>query len=156
MRPAYSASRYQGRGGFVYVIRNGMGQVKIGISNNPNARLADLRTASPVPLALVWVGALHYSGFGLEHMAHNILTRYRMEGEWFECPVEASVAAIGAAASRLGEPIASVELARVDEIVNAVSVSTSGSVRGALTWCYLIIVAALVGVAIFAIVMGIV
>jgi hypothetical protein len=44
--------RRQLQGSFIYVIRADNGLLKIGISTNPSARLAQLRTASAVPLTI--------------------------------------------------------------------------------------------------------
>src|SRR6202035_3254474 len=122
MKPPRGRSRHNhGRGGFIYVIRNGFGHHKIGVSANPNTRIGDLRTASPVRLDIVYAAALDCSGFAIEDVAHDILGRYRLEGEWFNCPLDVAVAAISAAACRLGEPFAAIDPARIDEIVAAVS-----------------------------------
>ena len=71
------------------------------------ARLAQLRTASAVPLTIAYVGALRCAGYAVEAEAHRTLASYRQNGEWFNYPVDMAVAAISAAAYRLGEPIAS-------------------------------------------------
>ena len=42
--------------GFVYVIRGEHGLIKVGSSTNPRARLAQLRTASPFPLEIDYLG----------------------------------------------------------------------------------------------------
>jgi hypothetical protein len=49
--------------------------------------------------------------------AHETLAGYRQNGEWFNCPVDMAVAAIAAAAYRLGEPIASGDPRLADETV---------------------------------------
>jgi hypothetical protein len=95
------------QGSFIYIIRGDHGLLKIGISSNPSARLAQLRTASAVPLTIAYVGALRCDGYAVEAEAHRTLAGYRLEGEWFNCPVDMAVAAIAVAAHRLGEPIAS-------------------------------------------------
>jgi hypothetical protein len=154
--PPFSGSQYTGTGGFIYVAcdKETRQPVKIGISSNPNSRLAQLRTASSSPLSFAYIGALNSSGYAIERAAHQMLARYRMNGEWFNCAPEIAVAAISVASSQLGEPIASVDPSRVDEIVAAVSGGASRSIKSALTWCYLIIVAAIIGVGILAIIMG--
>ena len=55
-------------------------------------------------------------GNAVEAATHETLARYRMQGEWFNCPVDMAVAAIGAAAYRFGEPIASGDPKFADEI----------------------------------------
>jgi hypothetical protein len=96
-------------GAFVYVIKGDHGRVKVGVSVDPKARLADLQTASPFKLSLEWVGAVASSGFAIEDEAHKILDARRCEGEWFECPVEAAAAAVTAAAYRRHEQILTVD-----------------------------------------------
>jgi hypothetical protein len=99
--------RRQLEGRFIYVIRADNGLLKIGISSNPNARLAQLQTSSPFKLSIAYVAALRCDGRTVEAAAHRTLASYRQSGEWFDCPADMAVAAIGAAAYRLGEPLAS-------------------------------------------------
>jgi hypothetical protein len=105
------------QGSFIYIIRGDHGLLKIGISSNPSARLAQLRAASPSALSLAYMAALRSNGFAVEAEAHQTLAGYRLEGEWFNCPVDMTVAAIAAAAYRLGEPIASGDPRLADETV---------------------------------------
>jgi hypothetical protein len=129
------------QGSFIYIIRGDHGLIKIGISSNPTARLAQLRTASAVPLKIVYIAALRCDGRTIEAEAHRTLAPYRaagyryspsnkaimrrcsadvfvsLEGEWFDCPMDMAVAAIGAAAYKLGEPIASGDPRLADEVV---------------------------------------
>jgi hypothetical protein len=90
--------RRQLQGRFIYIVQADNGMLKIGVSTNPSARLAQLRTASAVPLAIAYVGALRCAGYTVEAEAHRTLAGYRQNGEWFNCPVDMAVAAIGAAA----------------------------------------------------------
>jgi hypothetical protein len=106
-----------GSGSFIYVISNGRGLVKVGISTNPTARLAQLQRASAAHLSLAYVGALRCTGYAVEAEAHRTLAGYRQNGEWFNCPADMAVAAIAAAAYRLGEPIASGDPRLADEAV---------------------------------------
>jgi hypothetical protein len=99
------------------VIRGDHGLIKIGVSSNPSARLAQLQTSSPFKLSIAYVAALRCDGRTVEAEAHRRLAGYRQNGEWFDCPVDMAVAAIGAAAYRLGEPIASGDPKLADEIV---------------------------------------
>jgi hypothetical protein len=117
--------RRQLQGSFIYVIRGDHGLLKIGISTNPSARLAQLRTASAVPLTIAYVGAIRCAGHAVEAEAHRTLAGYRQNGEWFSCPTDMAVAAIGAAAYRLGEPIASGDPKLADETVRAVAAINS-------------------------------
>lgn len=158
MRPSYAHVRSRRRelGGFIYVIRtNGLPPlIKIGISSNQTARLAQLRTASAAELSFSYIGALNCSGYEIEAAAHQILARYRISGEWFNCTPEIGIAAVSVASAGLGEPIASVDQSIVDEIASAVSWREPRSTKNVLTWCYLIILVGLTGIAIFALVMG--
>jgi hypothetical protein len=105
-KPAPSPRR-QLQDSFIYIIRNDHGMLKIGVSTNPSARLAQLRTASAVPLTIAYIAALRCDGRTVEAEVHRGLADCRQNGEWFSCPADMAVAAIGAAAYRLGEPIAS-------------------------------------------------
>jgi hypothetical protein len=117
--PRTPSPRRRLSGSFIYIIRGDHGLIKIGISSNPTARLAQLRAASAVPLAIAYVGALRCNGYAVEAAAHETLAGYRQNGEWFNCPVDMAVAAIGVAAYRLGEPLASGDPRPADEIVRA-------------------------------------
>ncbi len=81
-------------GSFLYVIRGDHNLVKIGVSTNPNARLAQLRTASAFPIDFSYICA----------------------GEWFDVQPEMAVAAIAGAAHKLGQPI----LAVTAEVANQI------------------------------------
>jgi hypothetical protein len=63
--------------------------------------------------------ALRCTGYAVEAEAHRTLAAYRHSGEWFRCPTDMAVAAIAAAAYRLGEPIASGDPRLADVIVPA-------------------------------------
>lgn len=105
-------------GSFVYVIRGDHHRCKIGISSNPNARLAQLRTASAFPLSFAFVGVTDRTdGSAIEREAHTLLDRYRVAGEWFDCPVELAIAAVNGAAARLGEKLCAIDPGRVDDVI---------------------------------------
>jgi hypothetical protein len=114
-------------GSFIYVVQADNGMLKIGVSTNPGARLAQLRTSSPFKLSFAYMGALRCDGYAIEAAAHETLSRHRLEGEWFNCPVDMAVAAIGAAAYRLGEPIASGDPKFADEIVRMINETAAAS-----------------------------
>jgi hypothetical protein len=90
----------------VYVIEViGGGWTKVGISENPRRRLADLQNSTPYRLRLV-----HYSGpvprsiaLEIEFLTHVELSlSYRRRGEWFECsPREALIGLADAAQANL-------------------------------------------------------
>ena len=109
-------------GSFIYVIR-GSHMCKIGVSTNPTARLATLRTSSPFPLSFAFIGATNgTNGFAIEQEAHRLLERHRTEGEWFDIPEELAIATVWAAAASLGEKLAFVDPSRVDDVIKACTI----------------------------------
>ena len=72
------------REGYVYFIESA-GLVKIGWSEEPEARLATLRIASATPTALI--AAIPGSPL-LEREIHDEYAEYRCHGEWFALPAE--------------------------------------------------------------------
>jgi Meiotically up-regulated gene 113 len=90
---------------FIYVLRGEHGLLKVGISNNPVARLASLRTASPFPLEMVYVAVTSGPANRLERATHDALAKSRCNGEWFDCPLSHAVAAINGSAYDLRQPI---------------------------------------------------
>ncbi|MGH6821939.1 MAG: GIY-YIG nuclease family protein [Methylocella sp.] len=111
--------------GFIYILKDGNGLLKIGASSNPLARLAALQTGSPTPLILEYAGALCCDGHSVEAKAHEILARHRLNGEWFDCVPEAAVGAIAAAAHSLGKVIASVPIGMVDDLVRQIALDAA-------------------------------
>ena len=73
--------------------------VKIGVSNEPEARLEDLQTGSPVPLHLLWKTP---GGQALESALHAYFEPYRTHGEWFDFGEENPAALVATAAVLLG------------------------------------------------------
>lgn len=73
--------------------------VKIGLSNNPAERLADLQVGSPVPLMILWQTQ---GGQGLESALHRYFRSYRAHGEWFDFGAESATALVATAAVLLG------------------------------------------------------
>lgn len=73
--------------------------VKIGVSDNPEARLADLQVGSPVPLLLLWRTP---GGQRLESALHDYFAPYRLHGEWFDFGEENPAALVATAAVLLG------------------------------------------------------
>jgi hypothetical protein len=118
--------RRQLQGSFIYVISDNHGLIKVGISINPAARLTQLQTASATPLKIAYVGALRCSGYAIEAETRR-LAAYRRSGEWFDVPPDLAVAAVCAAAYRLGEPIASGDPMLADETVRGARLGIAGS-----------------------------
>jgi hypothetical protein len=73
--------------GFVYFIRDDVtGLTKVGWALNPQKRLANLQTGSPVPLRLL--GSIRGRRES-EAYLHDLFAHARRHGEWFELPDEA-------------------------------------------------------------------
>lgn len=69
---------------YIYVVTDGRGNIKIGISNNPNKRLSTLQTASPVQLKIYATVRVECSQIhAYERAIHRRLGRNRHIGEWF-------------------------------------------------------------------------
>lgn len=115
--------------GFVYVIRGDHGMAKVGSSNNPERRLAELQTGSPYLLWIDYRVAVSGRAADVEFAAQGILNSHRGLGEWFAVPTEMAIAAIHAAAYRMGVGLdgAAVELRRANwrgRLVGAALVAT--------------------------------
>jgi hypothetical protein len=67
---------------YLYLIRSG-DHVKIGISRNIKARLADLQVGNPVPLAIIATFAFADAG-PVERAVHERFADARVRGEWFQ------------------------------------------------------------------------
>ena len=92
------------RGGYVYVIIGAHGLCKIGISNDPDARIATLRTSSPYALDLAYVTPAQ-DAFAVEQEAHQMLWRFRANGEWFGVTPMVAIRAVQEAAARTGDSL---------------------------------------------------
>ena len=88
----------------IYVIDTDRGVCKVGISNNPVERLANLQTASPYKLRLDYA-AIHSEASRLEVMVHHSLRDKLAYGEWFCVPAPVARDAIAKAAAQIGKPI---------------------------------------------------
>jgi Meiotically up-regulated gene 113 len=87
----------------VYVITGAHNMCKIGISTDPELRLAALQTGSHVPLKLHYVLVLKtIDPRAVEVEAHRILDKHRCAGEWFDVTPEIAEAAVNRAAANLG------------------------------------------------------
>ncbi|MEU4012096.1 MarR family transcriptional regulator [Streptomyces pseudogriseolus] len=85
---------------WVYVIGSPVVRpVKIGVSDDPEERLEDLQTGSPVPLVLLW--QVH-GGQRLESLLHERFTAYRTHGEWFDFGDDDPILTVAEEAARLG------------------------------------------------------
>lgn len=96
---------------FVYVISGDHGRQKIGVTDNPPQRLAQLQTGSPFKLRYEFVGLTEGTGFDIEGEAHFLLSRHKSPGgdEWFTVPPEVAITAVMAAARQRGHSIRPVD-----------------------------------------------
>ena len=78
--PSKAAYDPTGSGFAVYFIADGTGHVKIGVSNDVPARMAQLQTGNPTRLRLL---AVCPGGEPLERQLHRQFAHVRAEGEWF-------------------------------------------------------------------------
>lgn len=77
----------------LYVIGPVNGPYKIGVSNNPMKRIAELQIGCPQFLR---IHAVKPSvGIAEERRMHRVLGEYRGIGEWFDCPLEVIEVAAG-------------------------------------------------------------
>lgn len=108
--------------GFIYVIRGEHGLIKVGSSTNPRARLAQLRTASPFPLEIDYLGFTRADIYvEVEKTAHAILENHRVNLEWFDCDPDIAVAAIHRAAYRLGDHVIPTDPDKIEDLLWAAS-----------------------------------
>jgi hypothetical protein len=134
------------QGTFIYVIRGDHGLIKIGISTNPSARLAQLQTASPSALSFAYIAALRCDGRAVEAEAHRTLAAHRRNGEWFDVSPDMAVAAIAAAAYRLSEPIASGDPRLADEAVRMAATGNDMARPGLLASIVLAVVKGIIAI----------
>lgn len=97
-------------GSFVYVVRGDHNMIKIGVTTNPAARLAQLRTGSPFPIEYAFIGATPGNGYDIEQAAHAMLAPHRVNGEWFDVSPELAISAVMGAAGKLGRAMAPASL----------------------------------------------
>lgn len=67
----------------VYVIVDGKGRLKVGVSQNVQRRLQAIQLTNPLRLWVSATWARPADAFAVESEAHRLLARYRMTGEWF-------------------------------------------------------------------------
>jgi Meiotically Up-regulated Gene 113 (MUG113) protein len=120
-------------GSFVYVIRGDHNMSKVGVTTNPAARLASLRTASAFPIGYSFIAVTPGTGYDIEAGAHAMLASHRCNGEWFDVAPEIAVAAIAGAAHKLGQPILPVTA----EIANRIlQIAANGSGPSSNTYLF--------------------
>lgn len=67
--------------------------IKIGISTTPLSRLSNLATGSPSPLHMVFYSRLF--GKAAEETLHQLLSKHKRTGEWFDWSAEIQGFALG-------------------------------------------------------------
>lgn len=78
----------------VYVISCEGYPVKIGIAKSPELRLRELQVGCPYRLHLYFSIEVEGDARKIEKHCHNQLSRFRLEGEWFEITVEEAIEAV--------------------------------------------------------------
>jgi len=73
----------------VYLIGSETGHLKIGIGNNPYKRKKQLQTGHPEKLEVFYSIQVESreEALRIEKESHRALSRYRLEGEWFDIDV---------------------------------------------------------------------
>ena len=136
---------------FVYVIRKTLsGHIKVGIGADPRERLRALQTGSSEPLDLVYACAVKSNdGNAIEFAAHDLMWKHRLVGEWFDTTPEMAVAAIAAAAHKLGDAIVEIPKERIGDVLEIAARQDSAKPKRSFFLTLLrIILAALAGIVI--------
>lgn len=79
---------------YIYVIAEaGSGFIKVGVAQNPRARLSTLQTGNPRKLSLEFVHECQsrLAAEQVEYRAHGTMLRWRKEGEWFDVPLDHAI-----------------------------------------------------------------
>lgn len=86
---------------YVYFIREAEGSTKIGVSNNPDARLATMQTGNPRTLTIeARLGPFgRAEAYSVERRMHRVFRRWHVRGEWFESEVLSNMHLIAADAA---------------------------------------------------------
>jgi hypothetical protein len=73
--------KQNGGGRYIYFIQEEFGgNIKIGVANDPEKRLANLQSANPKRLKIV---GRFEAGKLAERLRHKMFGEFRLEGEWF-------------------------------------------------------------------------
>jgi len=77
---------------YIYIIGSENPPYKIGISKNPERRLKNLQTGHPHKLKIIELRKTDSKKTKLlESVIHKHLDRYRLNGEWFDIPLEKAI-----------------------------------------------------------------
>jgi len=68
----------------LYVMKNSLGVVKIGISNDPERRVKEIRLASGFKTDVIKTFETTLCAFKVEKALHKHFSHLRLEGEWFK------------------------------------------------------------------------
>jgi hypothetical protein len=101
-RPPAPQPRYQRpelKPASVYVFEDAGFGVKVGVSQHPDYRCSTLEKERGRSLSIRYTTDTFErpAAFSVERRAHEILSDYRLEGEWFSCSAQDAVNAIAAA-----------------------------------------------------------
>src|SRR5437899_9620867 len=81
------------KGSFVYVVRGDHNMSKIGVTTNPRAGLAQLKTGSAFPIGFAYGAATPGNRIDLENEAHRIIDQHKLQGQSFD--VSAGIGTVG-------------------------------------------------------------
>jgi len=101
---------------FLYVIKSDNNHCQIGLSNDPVAKLDQLRAGSPFRLDYAWLGAPKGQATLIAQDAQAMLDKYRREGDWLDISHDAAVGALCAAAQRRNQPVLGLTLKQAEQI----------------------------------------
>lgn len=85
----------------IYVMESEIGLVKLGISENPGARMRTIQGASGIRLELVHSSEHRLDAKAVEFAAHHLLREKRKTGEWFDVTAEEAIQAIKSASEAI-------------------------------------------------------
>jgi len=70
---------------YLYFIQQGFGAIKIGISAEPDSRLASMQTGNSKPLRLLLKVPFveRNAAYSMEQELHTALAEHHIRGEWF-------------------------------------------------------------------------
>lgn len=72
----------------IYVMKNSIGFVKIGVSLNPEHRAKSLQTGSCYQIVSLYFTEPCYNAYCLEKLAHDYFRSVKEYGEWYNCSFE--------------------------------------------------------------------
>lgn len=104
-------------GTFLYVIDDGEGRCKVGVSQNPLQRLRELQTGHPARLELVWCAVTPGSGFAIEQLIKRTEELRSLSGEWYGAHWRYMAAAVVYAARYLGQALQEIPVPMVPQVL---------------------------------------